>query len=370
MLGHQPDRLQLAHASLAGAHRHGRVALGQLDRVIALVDRESDVLAGHVLAEAGEALAAARAGDRRCNRDRLGLGGRGLLERPHPRGRLLVAEAELGRGAQARQLTRARDRFVPGHPGHLAGGEHAGGQVGEREVTVTLVVLGPRAGLQQQRRRRHRTAGHQHQVAVELVLGARDRRVQRADHGRVDALAPARLDDRVVGEHRQPLLAQLAAERGCLGPQVADRHDLDTEVAQRRRGDQAAVRRGARPRRACPASPRRSARVAARRPRASRRAGRCRRTPAAVRSCRSRTGDARPAPGAACRPARPVPARRSSQARSRPRGSRRRRHARPRAADSGQTTCPPGPRRRAPRRHRPGPRRSRRRGPRSRRRRR
>ena len=57
-LRHQTHRRQLAHAPLARAHGHGGVALCQLDRVIALVDRETDVLAGHVLAQAGEALAA------------------------------------------------------------------------------------------------------------------------------------------------------------------------------------------------------------------------------------------------------------------------------------------------------------------------
>ena len=69
LLRHQPHRRQLAHAALARAHRRGRVALGELDRVVALLDREVDVLRGHVLAQAGEALAAALARDRRRHGD-------------------------------------------------------------------------------------------------------------------------------------------------------------------------------------------------------------------------------------------------------------------------------------------------------------
>ena len=60
-LGGLPDRRELAHATLARAHRHRRVALQQLERVEALVDRVADVLGRDVLAEAREALAPASA---------------------------------------------------------------------------------------------------------------------------------------------------------------------------------------------------------------------------------------------------------------------------------------------------------------------
>src|SRR6185295_6461853 len=66
---HDPHRRELAHAALARAHRHGRVALGELDRVVALRDARLDVLRRDVLAEAREALATARAGDGGRDRD-------------------------------------------------------------------------------------------------------------------------------------------------------------------------------------------------------------------------------------------------------------------------------------------------------------
>src|ERR671931_380317 len=59
---------QLAHPPLAGPHGRGRIALGELDRVVALLDAEMDVLRGDVLADAGEALAALGARDRRRHR--------------------------------------------------------------------------------------------------------------------------------------------------------------------------------------------------------------------------------------------------------------------------------------------------------------
>ena len=58
LLRHEADGGQLAHAALARAHGRRRVALGELDRVVALVDAEVDVLGRDVLAQAREALAA------------------------------------------------------------------------------------------------------------------------------------------------------------------------------------------------------------------------------------------------------------------------------------------------------------------------
>ncbi len=68
-LRQQPYRGELAELSLAGAHRHGRVALRELDRVVALRDRPRHVLVGDVLARADEAALAALARVRR-GRDR------------------------------------------------------------------------------------------------------------------------------------------------------------------------------------------------------------------------------------------------------------------------------------------------------------
>jgi len=50
----------VAEPALARAHRHGRVALGELDRVEALRDRTLQVLVRHVFADADEALALLR----------------------------------------------------------------------------------------------------------------------------------------------------------------------------------------------------------------------------------------------------------------------------------------------------------------------
>ena len=118
LLGHQPHRGQLAHAALAGPHRRGGVALGELDRVVALLHAQVDVLRGHVLAQAGEALAAPRARDRR----RHGHVGRArrsssrllaLLVRARARG--LVAEAERvgGLARPPRRPSARRRRAAP-----------------------------------------------------------------------------------------------------------------------------------------------------------------------------------------------------------------------------------------------------------------
>ena len=132
LLGHQPHRRQLAHPPLAGAHGHGRVALGELDRVIALLDRQVDVLAGDVLAQAGEALAAPGAADRRraprrrapaaplsCGADL----GRSAAWTPR------LAVAERVRGLAAGQLAGDGGRLVAVGAGQLAGRVHAVGQL-------------------------------------------------------------------------------------------------------------------------------------------------------------------------------------------------------------------------------------------------
>src|SRR5262249_31274404 len=53
----EADCREVAELPLAGAHRHGRVALRELDRVEALLDRALHVLVGDILAQADEAAA-------------------------------------------------------------------------------------------------------------------------------------------------------------------------------------------------------------------------------------------------------------------------------------------------------------------------
>ena len=57
LLRDRPSSRDLAHAALAGPHRGGGVALGELDGVEALLHAEVDVFCGDVLAEANERFA-------------------------------------------------------------------------------------------------------------------------------------------------------------------------------------------------------------------------------------------------------------------------------------------------------------------------
>ncbi len=100
VVGHLADRRQLAHPPLAGAHGHRRVALQQLERVEALVDRVVDVLAGDVLAEAGEALVAAAACSGRRQRAR--------ARRRSPRRARAPRAPRLAAPARPRRRSRAR----------------------------------------------------------------------------------------------------------------------------------------------------------------------------------------------------------------------------------------------------------------------
>jgi hypothetical protein len=114
----------MAEATLAGAHRHGRVALRKLDRVEALGDRPPDVLHGHVFADADEALTAA-------------------LERRRRNG---------GGAALAR---------------HGADCLHVGREVTGDEDRARRVVFDSGAGLREQGVRGLPTARHDEQIAVD-----------------------------------------------------------------------------------------------------------------------------------------------------------------------------------------------------------
>src|SRR5439155_13695974 len=58
LAGQQPNRGEVAELALTRAHRHGRVALRELDRVEAFGDRTLHILRRHVLADADEAFVA------------------------------------------------------------------------------------------------------------------------------------------------------------------------------------------------------------------------------------------------------------------------------------------------------------------------
>ena len=118
------DRVDVAEATLARAHGHGRVALGELDRVEALGDRVAQVLDALVLAEADEALVA------------------------------VAAEHRLGHGGLA-DVTR-----------HRAGGVHVRRQVGRHEDPARGVELDACAGLREELVVRLRAATHHEQVAL------------------------------------------------------------------------------------------------------------------------------------------------------------------------------------------------------------
>ena len=125
----------MAELPLARAHGHGRVALGQLDRVEALGDGALHVLVGHVLADADEALALLR----------------GAVERGCGNGD--VADLAGGRA----------DDLDPV------------GEVGGDEDPAPVVVLDLRARVGEERVGGLAPAGHDEQVAVDLAAVELDR---------------------------------------------------------------------------------------------------------------------------------------------------------------------------------------------------
>ena len=243
LLGHQPHGRELAHAALAGAHRGGGVALGELDRVVALLHAQVDVLGGHVLAQAGEALALAIARDRRRHRH-LGRALPDALQALAPclgsRDRVLVAEAQrvggLGSGHAARQLgvlehARAAD---------LARRVQAVGHVGEREHAA----LG-------RRRPSCAPAWSSSEVAGELPPDTTSRsqsislaaaRAGLAHHGLLELAAAERLDHGGAAPHAHAAaLERLERRAGAVAAKVGHRHQLHAGVHQRQRRLEAAV---------------------------------------------------------------------------------------------------------------------------------
>jgi hypothetical protein len=146
----------VAKLPLTGAHRRGRVALGELDRVEALGDRALHVLRGHVLAHADEA--APFAG---------------------------ICRQRARRAALARDRS---DRF------------DAGGQVRRNEDAEVGVVLDTGAGLCEQRVRRLAAAGRDEQVAVD-ALSVHDESAHAPLAALRDELARSRLPE--VDDARQ-----------------------------------------------------------------------------------------------------------------------------------------------------------------------
>src|SRR3954452_9130611 len=172
---HDPHRRELAHAALARAHRHGRVALGELDRVVALGDARLDVLRRDVLAEAREALAAARAGDggrdghaRALARERIEPVA-GALRAAARRG---VADADGVGRVEAGELAGAQDRLEPRRALEVAGGVDAVGHLADAEDAGRRVVGALGADLRDERRRGRGAAREDDEIAVVPALRA------------------------------------------------------------------------------------------------------------------------------------------------------------------------------------------------------
>ena len=144
LAGVEADGGEVAELPLARPHRHGRVALGELDRVEALGDGALDVLVRDVLADAHEALALARGPV---------VGGR--------------------RNGAGDPFTRCG-----------ADGLHSLGQLGGDEDSAWRVVVDAGAGLREEGVRRLAPAGHDEEVARNRPLVELD--------GRDPAFLPSR----------------------------------------------------------------------------------------------------------------------------------------------------------------------------------
>ena len=125
--GVEPDRVAMAEPALAGAHRHGRVALGELDRVEALGDRALHVLLGHVLAEADEAASLRRR--RRSSAAGTAAGGTSPATEP------TASTRPAGRRGRRR---RGRRRTRPGRPPGRAASRRAGGRPRRRAGRTSI----------------------------------------------------------------------------------------------------------------------------------------------------------------------------------------------------------------------------------------
>src|SRR5439155_13743164 len=124
----EPDRGHVAEPPLAGAHRHGRIALAELDRVEAFGNRTLHVLFRYVLADADEATPRAL----------------GTVQGRRRHGRRLLLSGSRADGFDVR------------------------GKVEGDEDPALRVVLDPRPGLSEERVRRLAAARHHEQVALDL----------------------------------------------------------------------------------------------------------------------------------------------------------------------------------------------------------
>ena len=247
VVGHLADRGELAHPPLAGTHRHRRVALQQLQRVEALVDREVDVVGGDVLAEAGEALAVPAAGPRgrgglrpdaiaSASLERLsGLGESGAL--------LIVTEAHGHRRLGSRQQPR---RLRVGVTCHRAGRVDVRRRLAGNVSPALGIPFRLGTGLQEQRARRDAAPGDGQQVAVETAFGLEVGLPvipQFGDHRALDPLAAIGLDHHGAGQQRDVLRCQAGRELVIrpTGTGVSHRRHRDSGVAQGEGGLESAV---------------------------------------------------------------------------------------------------------------------------------
>ena len=159
----QPDRRHVAEPALAWAHRHGRVALRELDRVEPFGDRALHVLLGDVLADTDEA-AARRVG-------------------------AVVA----GSGHRCRLHV----------PGDRADRLHVRRQVGGHEDPAVRVELDPRPCLGEERVRGLASARHHEHVAGELAA---------VDH---DTAQTAAVPVRSELARRRPSVGRWTRRRSC-----------------------------------------------------------------------------------------------------------------------------------------------------------
>ena len=245
---------ELGEAALRRAHRHRRVALGELDRVVALRDGMLDVLDRDVLVEVDERLAAllvvARVGGRRGDRRRRG-------QRREPRALVSSSRGRRRRCAAGRAPAAASAPAIA--PDSSAASASSWPATAPAANTPSAERVGheprrwprrsaPRAALQQQRRRRRGAAGDARAGRSRASLvAAGDRLSDVVDAGEHDAArrpcGPVARTTRHAlrrAERRAPA-ARAVARRAASGPQVGDRRDSHPRLAQRERGVEAAV---------------------------------------------------------------------------------------------------------------------------------
>ena len=155
----------MAELALAGPHRHGRVALRELDRVVALLDRVREILRRLVLAVADEAL---------------------------------LRLAEHGR----------RRRDLAEIPGDASDRGQVGRQLRRHEDTAVRLELDRRAGTGEQLVGGLRAPGHDDEVAVDRLPVDRDPSQKTLAPFRLDRLRPSLAEVDELGD-RDPCPAQV-----------------------------------------------------------------------------------------------------------------------------------------------------------------